>query len=95
MTWKDLRAPLALCLLLSFPALAEAATCETVRTDEIPAPAWQALELQAGDGGLENVCRARDPRGRVSYRAQGRGSGISVEVSPAGSILWRHWQAAD
>jgi hypothetical protein len=50
-----------------------------------------ALSIQAHDGGLEHVCRVRH-NDSIFYRAHGHGSGITVEVTSQGDVLWRHWE---
>jgi len=75
--------------VLGFGA-ARADRCEPIRLAEVPADARRSLESAAADGRLEQVCRMR-AHGSVSYRARGGGSGITVDVSPTGQVLWRGW----
>jgi hypothetical protein len=63
--------------------------CDSVRLSELPQAVRSSL-LDNAEGSFDNVCRVR--RGEsVAYRAHGRGSGITVEVSSLGEVLWRHW----
>jgi hypothetical protein len=63
--------------------------CESVRLAEVPSAARTSL-VDNAEGSFENVCRVRRG-GAFAYRAHGRGSGITVEVSPQGEVIWRHW----
>jgi hypothetical protein len=76
------------------PAVPEwqAEPCELLPLEQVPLPARKALELQAGDGGLDYVCRVQVDGVLTAYRARGRRSGITAEVSPTGEVLWRHWE---
>jgi hypothetical protein len=84
-----------LALLMLVTAGPDAGGCDEVALRDVPPAAQAMLSLQAGgDGGLVSVCRVQR-NGDLSYRARGRSSGITVEVTATGTVVWRHWHGAD
>jgi hypothetical protein len=68
--------------------------CKPIALTDVPPAALRSLEIEAAEGPLEDVCSVRE-RGSISFRAHGKGSGITVEVSPAGQVLRREWSGRD
>jgi hypothetical protein len=81
--------------LLALASVAQATDrCTSIALTDVPPAARRSLEIEAADGPLENVCFLRE-RGSISFRAHGKGSGITVEVSPMGQVLRREWSGRD
>lgn len=69
--------------------------CDRMPLDAVPPIPRQALIDGAADRyGLDGVCRLHD-HGTIAYRAHGRGTGITIEVSPSGLPLHREWTGTD
>jgi hypothetical protein len=68
------------------PLSSQGADCRPIPREEVPIEVLLSLENEVG-GGMERLCRT--PTG--TYRAHGRGSGITVEMSPGGDVLGRQW----
>ncbi len=66
--------------------------CAAVDLAALPPPARQALEDEAAGKPLDHVCAVRAD-GAVAFRGRVSGSGIVLEVTAGGTVVWRRWEA--